>query len=47
MGEALGRYIAGMILMAIVIAALVGAALALGGWFGISWLSQHVSIGWH
>lgn len=47
MGEALGRYIAGVILTAIVIAALVGAALALGGWFGLSWLGQHVSIGWH
>lgn len=47
MGEALGRYIAGMILMAIVIAALVGAALALSGWFGLSWLFQHLHIGWH
>lgn len=42
MGDALAAYFAGLFLIAVAI----GAALALGGWFGLSWLFQHVTIGW-
>lgn len=46
MGEALGRYMAGVIVTAIIVAFVIGAALALGGWFGLSWLFSHVTVGW-
>jgi len=43
-GSDLGRAVAGQIMLFIIVAAVAGAILALGGYFAIGWLISHVSI---
>lgn len=45
-GSDLGRGIASGIAMLVVVAFVAGGALAIGGYFLISWLVSHVSVGW-
>lgn len=43
-GSDLGRAVAGQIMLFIIVAAVAGAILALGGYFAIGWLVSNVSI---
>ena len=46
MGSDLGQAVANMIAGLIIVALLVGGVMGLGGYFLISWLSAHLTIGW-
>ena len=43
-GRSLGEALAGGIIALVFIAFLVGGVIGLGGYFGISWLIEHVNI---
>lgn len=45
-GSDITRGVASGIAMLVIIAFVTGGALAIGGYFLISWLVSHVSIGW-
>lgn len=45
-GYDLGQAVAHMIAGLVIVAVLVGGVVALGGYFLISWLSAHLTIGW-
>ena len=45
-GSDLGQAVASMIAGLVIVALIVGAVVSLGGYFLVSWLASHLTIGW-